>query len=177
MKCFCIRHLETSWNQKGILQGSCDQSILLPNEPVLMAIQSLKRTKLDTEGIFDQVLVSQLLRTQQTAIQYGYQKFEVEPLINELNFGLYEGQPKRKMHQDLGRRWFDEPASIVLGETLSNFELRVKLFIEKYASFDKLLIFAHGSWTRALVSISECGSINNMNRITVNNNQLVILNF
>lgn len=176
MELYIIRHLQTEWNQRGVLQGSNDIDILpVSNEQQIEIAQT--NQELNAIGNFDSIIVSELKRTHQTAKQYGYSEFSVESLINELNFGIYEGQPKERMISELGPSWYDDPRNLVLGEPIVGLAKRVELFLQKYEQSHRLLVFAHGSWTRAMISFVTIGSLKNMNKVTVENNQLVKLNY
>jgi broad specificity phosphatase PhoE len=92
MQLTLIRHLPTEWNQKTWLQGRQDIELDAVTEEIKQGIvknQQLLR-KLSP---FDIVLASTLKRTQQTAEAYGYEA-ETECLLDELDFGPYEGVPK-----------------------------------------------------------------------------------
>jgi broad specificity phosphatase PhoE len=173
MHIFIIRHLPTSYNQRGLLQGRRDISI---SETISNSTQgdiennklTIKKKVTNIKHIF----TSALLRTQQTAELYGYDNYQTEILLNALDFGQYVGMPKQKMLAELGSDWVDNPASLVLGESLMSFEARIKQFLESYKGLDNMLIFGHGSWIRGLYSVVNSGDISNMNKVTVNNNQL-----
>jgi broad specificity phosphatase PhoE len=169
---YIIRHLPTPWNLEKKLQGSKDISITTPDKKTLEKIQqNLQEFKaLD----FDHILVSQLKRTLETAAHYGYLNVEVEPLINELNFGKFEGESKTKMLSEVGDNWYKDATKVSLGETLLNFEQRLKLFNKKYENKD-VLVFAHGAVTRALVALSEKNTIKEMNTIDIPNNSLTVI--
>jgi broad specificity phosphatase PhoE len=177
MKLYIIRHLETEWNKSGILQGSRDLSILPPSNQVMLEIEHNKTWLNKQEKTFSLVLASTLQRTQQTAACYGFNQLTVEPLLNELNFGPYEGLPKNELITTHADAWFEDPSDIVLGEPISNLASRIHSFLEKYQHHQQLLIFSHGAWTRALISLLESGTLKQMNKIVLKNNQLVELTY
>ncbi len=170
MQLYAIRHLPTAWNQAGKLQGSNDIDILPISEIDQIDIDQNKNALKNID--FDVVLVSSLKRTHQTAKAYGFKVFQFEPLIDELNFGKYEGVQKAEMLLDLGSSWYDNAKSITLGESLVDFENRLISFKEKYQD-KSVLLFAHGAVLRGLKAISNCGNINEMNTEDVKNNSLV----
>lgn len=172
MQLYAIRHLPTSWNKEGKLQGSNDIDIL-PISDTDRDIVELNRTNIQ-DIKFDLVLVSSLKRTHQTAQAYGYTDYTFEPLIDELNFGKYEGVEKVKMLDDLQSSWYDNAKSITLGESLIDFESRLKAFIKKYEGHT-ILLFAHGAVLRGLKAIFSVGDINEMNKEDVKNNSLIRL--
>ncbi len=170
-----IRHLPTAWNDKGYLQGRRDIPISLPISDQTWL--QIKENNMHLENLkpFDYVFSSELKRTQQTANLYGYPNVTSEPLLNELDFGSFEGKLKTELEKKYDDKWLSSPLQMNLGESLLQFQNRVLAFIQKYAQAKKILIFGHGSWTRALLSISEIGNIQNMNRIEIENNQLALV--
>lgn len=172
MNLIIIRHLITEWNAKGIMQGSNDVSIAAPDAETLASIER-NQTYLKKHLPFSQIYVSKMQRTAQTAALYGYKNCQKAPLLNELHFGQFEGQPKSLMLEALGTTWKKDPAAITLGEPLTALGERVKAFIQSIVHHDTVLAFGHGSWIRALVSIAKQGDIGVMNQFNLLNNQLV----
>jgi broad specificity phosphatase PhoE len=177
MKLYFIRHLQTEWNKRGVLQGSNDVSILPPSPQDEIQIEENKQYLLKKESTFNTVLTSSLQRTQQTARCYGYTNLTVEPLLNELIFGEFEGRLKDELVHTIGEQWYEDPSEIILGEPISNLAFRIQSFLEKYKHKKQLLVFAHGSWMRALISYAQSGNLKDMNKIVIINNQLVELNY
>ncbi|GIN61943.1 hypothetical protein J27TS8_19360 [Robertmurraya siralis] len=169
-----IRHLPTEWNIIQRLQGKRDFPILPLTEKEQMHIA--KNAKLLSEKSFDHVLCSSLLRTKQTAEHYGYTPVQ-EALLDELDFGPFEGRPKDELLSEYGELWSEQPEKIVLGESLSNLKKRIIYFLNKYNNASHLLVFGHGSWIRALRSYHRFGHINAMNKMTVKNNECISLEF
>ncbi|WP_044746976.1 histidine phosphatase family protein [Bacillus alveayuensis] len=171
-----IRHLPTDWNKKGLLQGKRDVPIdpIAPN--VWKQIHENKKI-LNEIGPFDIVLTSTLKRTQQTAAAYGFTDYAREALLDELDFGTFEGRQKRQLIEKFQLEWFEHPRHLVFGESLADFENRIFAFLDKYASYHKILAFGHGSWIRAVTSIHQIENVNKMNQIVVDNNALIQLDF
>jgi len=167
MKLYLIRHLATSWNKLKILQGRKDISIIddilpkLPNLPILS--DSL-------------VLTSPLKRTQESSIKFGYKNHLIEPLLIELDFGEYEGEKKSLLVQNLGNAWLERPSTITLGEPLLNLQDRILKVLIKYKNIKNLIIFGHGNWIRAAFSLFNYGNIDHMNKLTLENGEVVKLN-
>lgn len=170
-----IRHLPTYWNKKTWLQGRRDIEISEVSEKFRNEI-SHNQQLLKAIEPFDLVLVSTLKRTHQTAEQYGYVA-KTEGLLDELDFGPYEGKPKEELFRSYGDKWVENPKELILGESVTSLEKRIVQFIKKYEQKDKILVFGHGSWIRAMVSYYQYGHINNMNKMTVGNNECIILPF
>ena len=167
-----IRHLPTEWNKKTWLQGRRDIDLSPVKEEFANKINQNK--ELLKKHRFDLVLASTLKRTHQTACLYGYHP-ETEGLLDELDFGPFEGVPKQKLIEKYGNQWLDNPKELVLGESLKNLEARISLFLKKYKDYHHVLIFGHGSWIRGLFSYVHYGDITNMNKIIVENNQCMTL--
>lgn len=170
-----IRHLPTSWSEAGRLQGRRDTSILEPGEAEIESIRT-NRARLSEVGPFRDVFVSTLSRSQETARAYGYERARVEPLMDELDFGPYEGRPRSELERRLGSLWFEDPASMCLGERLTDFEARVGAFFSARCRDDgSVVVFGHGAWIRALISFALRGNIRAMNTFAVPPNRLVRL--
>ena len=175
MQIVIVRHLPTPWNQKNILQGKRDLDICPPSREMLRKIKQNKQFIKQREP-FDHILASTLKRTLQTAVLYGCEP-EREPLLDEFDFGPYEGKPKRlllKKHKD---DWFHHPLKITFGEGIPALQKRISSFLEKYSSASSLLLFSHGTWTRALLSYCRCGHLNNMNKFSIKNNDCIALEY
>lgn len=170
MQLTIIRHLETSWNRQGVLQGSQDIGILPVSHANKVAINENKKKFSDIT--YDFVLVSPYKRTQQTAAAYGITKTMVEPLLSEVDFGAYEGATKAGMVKDYGQAWYDDPRKGLLGTEFIEMEVNINVFCEKYKGYQHILAFGHGSWMRGLHSILEFGDISRMNQFVIKNNQL-----
>ncbi len=169
-----IRHLPTEWNRRGLLQGRRDISLAALDAGTDAAVRK-NRLRLRALGPFDVVLASSLRRTQQTARLYGFPNFTAEPLLDELDYGPWEGRPREDLYRALGPVWFNDPRGLRLGETMDQFEARLRSFARRYARLPRVLAFAHGSWMRAFRSLIEYGDLRAMNRSWIDNNQLIVL--
>ena len=173
MQITLIRHLPTEWNKKTWLQGRRDIALTTPTDELFLGIDKNKR-HLAKLAPFDLVLASTLKRTHQTAQLHGYQ-YQTEQLLDELDFGPFEGRPKKDLFEKYGELWINNPKALVLGESINDLEARVVLFLDKYKRFSNILAFGHGSWIRAMISYSEYGDVNHMNKIIVENNACITL--
>ena len=175
MQITLIRHLPTEWNVNTWLQGRQDIKILpITDRDQLEIVKNQKN--LSRLQPFDLILASTLKRTQQTAQIYGM-NVVIEPLLDELDFGDFEGRPKEELITELGSRWLENPRELQLGESVIHLENRIVHFIKKYESYDNILVFGHGSWIRAFISLVQNGHINRMNRIHIPNNKCITLTF
>jgi broad specificity phosphatase PhoE len=175
MQLTLIRHLPTEWNRKQKLQGRNDIGISAVSKELLAEIEENKE-KLKKLEPFDIVLASTLKRTRQTARLYGFFP-ETDGLLDELDFGPFEGRSKEDLLAVYGDAWVKTPRQLVLGESLLHLENRIVSFLKKYKDCSSLLVFGHGSWIRAVISYHQYGDINKMNQITVKNNQCIALRF
>lgn len=173
-----VRHIATAWNTTGLLQGKQNMTTL-PHSPSDIELAHSNRNLINQYGLFDQVWTSQLCRTQETARCYGYPNFQICSLVDELDFGKYEGQPKTRLEQECAPLWQQNPLALTLGEPLSKFQERIFQFLDyNNSGYQRILIFGHGSWLRALHSIVNQNDINNMNQIeNLANNHYWILNY
>ena len=175
MRIFAIRHLMTQWNKLKLLQGRSDQSILYPDEEELLILkENVKQIK--EHGPFDKVLTSSLKRTFETAFLYGYDSAKVnkEPLLDELDFGKKLEGESREGITDIWETALKKEQDLIFGESMERFASRVKQFIEKYKEYKTLLVFGHGVWLRALISLSRHGDLNHLAEVNLKNNQLFI---
>ncbi len=161
------------WNNRGLLQGRKNIGLCDIPANYLEAISG-NRQRLELNAPYDVVLASTLKRTCQTANMYHYQP-ETEPLLDELDFGKFEGQPKQKLLEHFGDQWFKSPETIVLGESLFSLEERITTFLEKYKTCRNILLFGHGAWIRAFLSFVQNGTISEMNDRTVHHNEMIIV--
>jgi broad specificity phosphatase PhoE len=168
----CVRHLPTSWNEKLLLQGQRDIPLIKPDEETLEQVR-LSRRKLSELGPFDSVWTSTLERAQHTARLYGYDELVIDPLLDELSFGPFEGRHRDELNAAHGEEWMKDPRGLVLGESLQALHERINAFLEKCSGDRKVLVFGHGSWMRALRSIMENGDVRAMNQRWVANNEIL----
>jgi broad specificity phosphatase PhoE len=176
MRVALIRHLPTESNRAGLLQGRLDPPILPPDDETRVRIEQ-NRASLQREfPDFDHVLVSSLRRTAMTADAYGYLGgSRAEPLLDELDFGPYEARPRSEMLAEIGDTWFEAPDTLTLGEPIAALGDRVRSLLAKYGKARNLLLFGHGAWLRALLSLVREGSLRGMNKLTIEHNALTVL--
>lgn len=168
----CVRHLPTEWNDKGLLQGQRDIPLIEPDEAALSQVRR-NRGVLERLGPFDRVWTSTLQRARRTAELHGFQQFTADAVLDELNFGCWEGRHRDELEAVHGEEWRNDPRGLVLGESLSDLEARIRRFLDMRAGERKSLVFGHGSWMRALRSILEVGDVRAMNRRWIANNEIL----
>ena len=168
-----VRHLPTSFNRKGLLQGKIDNSILPIFESERKEIE--KNLKFINKHFSNPIiLVSKYKRTQETASVYGFESYTIDERLNELDFGDYEGKEKSLLISEKPD-WLTNPLNLRLGEELKSFNSRIIDFLSSRNKDEEIVIFGHGAFIRAAISITNFGSLSNMNQIEIKNNELVVL--
>ena len=112
---------------------------------------------------FDVVVTSQLKRTQQTAELHGYESYRIDHLADELDFGAYEGRPKKDLIEHFATAWSNDIGSLPLGESHSKLLARIEAFFDAYSHCANVLLFGHGAWLRAARALLIHKDINQMN--------------
>ncbi|HCM37353.1 MAG: Phosphoglycerate mutase family protein [Candidatus Gottesmanbacteria bacterium GW2011_GWB1_43_11] len=116
---YIVRHGETEWNIKGLLQGHGDSPLTQAGE------QQAKDIALKLKRIhFDEVFSSDLLRAKRTAETIALDlKIAVKTTqaLRERFYGKYEGKPHAVINQDLKK--YLEQYKEVSGELLANLKL------------------------------------------------------
>lgn len=172
MRLVAVRHLLTAWNREGRLQGRADIPIL-PPDASLREIINQNRRQLEQLGPFDLVCCSTRRRTIQTASAYGFTNPQPDPLLDEFDFGDYEGRLREEMLAAVGQQWLETPHTLELGEKMADLEKRIREFLYQYRSRQRVLIFGHGCWLRGLLSLQQCGTMAATNRVKLADNQIL----
>ncbi len=96
---YIVRHGQTEWNLKGLLQGHGDSPLTPEGEKQARAIaQELKHVH------FDEIFASDLLRAKRTAQVIALEKkiaIKTTQALRERNYGIYEGKPYTKYNKAL----------------------------------------------------------------------------
>lgn len=148
-KLYIVRHGKTSWNEKGLLQGSNDISL---NEEGIKQAQELA-SKLDLSKI-DVCISSPLIRAKQTAEILVGNKLEIiyDDLLKERGFGNYEG--KKINFELIGKHWdygLNDSSNGI--ESIKDCLDRAKIFLDKIKKEypnKNILIVSHGGFIKAL---------------------------
>ncbi len=166
---FFLRHGETDYNKRGIVQGSGVDSDL--NETGISQAQAFFSYYRHLG--FDAIIGSRLRRTHQTLAPWcnsGYQ-LEVAPGLNELGWGIHEGKvPTAEQHKDflsIKDRWAQGEVDLRVPEGESPVEGWRRGFqaIEEIHETHRgkhLLICSHGRQLRVLLSGLLCGDLSKM---------------
>ena len=167
---YFLRHFETEWNELGLLQGSQDLEIIYPASDKLdFFISKIPEV--------DRVFVSEYNRTRETAIALGITDFQSNPLLNELNFGRFEGKSKRVLLEETENLWIESPFSSELKENLVDLEKNIEKMYQLLISLNEnVLVIGHGAWIRMFVAKYLLGDSNKMNLMHIKNGELVTFN-
>ncbi|MEN0002706.1 MAG: histidine phosphatase family protein [Bacteroidota bacterium] len=182
-KVYIIRHGETELNRQRIIQGSgVDASLNDTGRKQAQAFfehyQSIN---------FDVVITSKLTRTRETMapfIETGL-KWEQYAEINEMAWGIYEGQPgtpaMRQDYKDMLAAWKREEYDVRLegGESALELSNRIKIFVEALKSREEstILICSHGRAMRCLICTLKEEPLYNMELYQHSNTGLWIANY
>jgi len=154
---FLIRHGETEWNKKRIMQGSTDIPL---NETGLEQAKKLGNRFKDIK--LDAIYSSRLKRASQTAQKIAkHQNLEVQEIedLNERNYGILEGKSGKELKtpplKEINERRRTEPDfKIPDGESFQEFQNRVTVaiidIIENQSGCN-IAIVVHGAVKRALL--------------------------
>lgn len=165
MNLYIMRHGETEWNKRGLIQGSAD--IPLNDYGILLAGQT--RDGLRAEGIhFDKIFTSPYIRARKTA-EIIAQDMGVPILedlrIREMSFGSYEGieicQLRTNPQYIEINRCFDDPLRYVPEGEAESYEAvfqRIRSFLTETVlpleqECENVLVVCHGAVIRAFISI------------------------
>ena len=158
------RHGETSWNKKGLIQGSTDIPLNLNGlGQALVLADKLKDEKIDL------VLSSDLSRSHQTARVVMKKQNDLIPIVlspklREMNFGDAEGKTYDYFLTEFAQELsiIDDPlhdltfdTALPNGEThrevLNRFLQCLEDNINRYPNARNIAIFAHGGLMRIIV--------------------------
>ena len=164
MKIYLMRHGETDYNKKGLIQGSLD----IPLNEYGIRLAELTRDGFRKEGLkFDKAYCSPLIRARQTAdilLEGQDTLISYDDRICEMNFGEGEGillkdisiKPEYENIDYL----FHDPEKYVATEFGESYEAlfqRVKDFLEqeiypKENTYENVLVCCHGGIIRAFLA-------------------------
>jgi len=156
-----MRHGETDWNRRQLVQGQEDQSRLTPEgrDRVAEVASSLKPASLTL------IVASDLHRAQETAeitAEILGLVIVSSELLRERDFGSLEGGPRSALVPDVTGISNDvvvDPSARPLGgETLDEMAERGKDFLHLVAdqwSDEKLLVVTHGGTIRVLEAVAR----------------------
>jgi probable phosphoglycerate mutase len=175
MTIYFIRHGETDLNRQGIVQGSGIDSELNAKgrKQAWLFYEYYKNVQ------FDALVTSALKRTHQTIepfLKQNIQHFKT-PLINEISWGIHEGQPRAEwmtqQHTKMIAAWEsgDASARIEGGESLHELAERILKFIDmlKTMPYNNVLVCTHGRTLVAMMAILQGKPLGESTRFKHNN--------
>ena len=164
MRLYLMRHGETEWNTKGLIQGSTD----VPLNENGRRLAELTREGFKAEGIsFDRIFASPLVRAYETARIVTQDikdaKIEREERVREMSFGRYEGVSIREtginpVYANINN-FFVSPKSYVPEEGCESYEdaeSRIRSFCSDKLfpiadSVKSVLVVCHGAIIRSFL--------------------------
>jgi probable phosphoglycerate mutase len=181
---FFIRHGETDYNRRGIVQGSGVDS----------AINELGRRQAQAfydhykNYSFDHIICSSLRRTYETVqpfIEGQSISYERTSLINEISWGIHEGQKGSEemilRYREMVGEWaqgnFD--ASLPEAESARQLSERLGRFLEYLVTlpFRRILICTHGRSLRCLLCLMKEQHLREMESYRHHNTGLFLAEF
>lgn len=183
MKIYLIRHGETDFNRRGIVQGGGVDSDL----NTLGQQQAAAFFDHYQDVAFDAIYASPLKRTHQTLkpwIENRGHKLNIEPELTELSWGVLEGKvPTEEETKDFHRLKMDWEAgkldrAVEGGESPNECWKRLTLVLERLKNRhrgDTILVCSHGRTSRVLLSMLAGKGLHDMERFNHKNTGLNIL--
>lgn len=175
MNLYVIRHGETEWNKKGMLQGWKNSN--LTNDGI-KAAENLRDSFKEKGLIFDAVYTSTQQRAIDTAkIILEGQDIEIIKMddLKELGFGKWDGMLLSDVHKEHEEAYNNymykpelyEPTSG--GESFEVFFKRVSRSLNDIIDRDEenVLIVTHGVTIKSIIAIAEKIDIENFNEIPI----------
>lgn len=150
---YLIRHGETEYNAKGIIQGGgLDSNLTNQGEQqAILLMERLKRENFVCDKIYSSP-VGRAKRTAEICTSYLNQPIKLDELLLEIGCGEYEGIEIASIPKDkLERLRISEFEKYPGGECVDDVRKRGEKFIEKYFQ-DKdetILIVSHGNYIRS----------------------------
>ena len=181
MEIYVLRHAETEYNSKGIIQGSeVDSDINTTG-----INQSDKFYDKYKKVQFDKVFVSNLKRTYQTVqkfIEINNIPFEKLKEFNEISWGINQGKnDDLKDYKILVGTWLDGKLDnkFKLGESPNEMVIRLEKGFNHIISHDlkRVLLCIHGRALRILLSKVLDNDLTKMDKYKHSNTGLYILEY
>lgn len=160
MEIYIVRHGETVWNAKNLVQGRTDIEL---NENG-RKLAGMTGQKLESVT-FDKIYSSPLIRAYETAcLIRGHRNIPIirDDRLQELCFGINEGQNSRELLADQTNNFhtfFEQPECYIApenGETFEQICERAKAFMTEVVENEKketkrIMIVAHGALNKAIM--------------------------
>ncbi len=156
MDIYLLRHGETDWNKKRLLQGHTDT---LLNETGRQQVEETAR-KLAELGIrVDAIITSPLKRAKESAriaarvLGFSQEKIVVEELLIERGFGDGEGMLLAEMKERYPKQ--DCPGMESHEALVARAGLALQTITERFSDAERILLAAHGAILFALLEAAS----------------------
>jgi probable phosphoglycerate mutase len=181
MTLYILRHGETDFNRRGIVQGSGVDTDL--NETGREQARAFFETYQEID--FQLVVTSKLRRTHQTVA--GFLEKETPWIqtsdLDEISWGDHEGQPGAReriaVYEWMISEWQrgNLDASLPNGETARQLFERVGRFIEwlKTRPEQRILVATHGRTMRCLIALLKSWELEEMEQVAHSNTGLYVI--
>lgn len=153
---YLVRHGETEWNQKNLVQGHTDIPIAETGRT-----QAKERASFFKEIAFDHVISSDLMRAKETASILSEGRnlpVNVSPTLREQCWGSWEGHSFDKLKETFGTGFNSysgmEPHPVPGVESHREIALRVTPFLKELANGHlgkNILVVTHGGVLKGMV--------------------------
>jgi broad specificity phosphatase PhoE len=153
---YVVRHGETEWNQKGLVQGHTDIPLTASGEQ-----QAQERAHFLKDVSFEYVISSDLQRAKKTAsilVQERALSINITPALREQYWGSWEGYSFDKLREMFGSSFNDYSGSnahrVPGVETHQEIVVRVGPFLKEIAHTNhgkNILVVTHGGVLKSLI--------------------------
>ncbi|GKU79525.1 histidine phosphatase family protein [Paenibacillus sp. L3-i20] len=149
-----VRHGQTDWNAKGIIQGQTDIPL---NEEGISQARALANRLSGEDAIWDAVISSDLMRAHETA-KIIAEKLEIPLLaadirLRERAFGEIEGTTESERLQRYGSDWREQSVGRESDEAVSIRGLEAIEDLMKNEAGRNILIVSHGSFIARMLQV------------------------
>lgn len=175
MKIIFVRH--------GITKSNIDKKYSTPDTKIdKSGLYILEKTKSLLKNYkIDQVYTSNLIRSQETAYELGFNDFKIDQRLNEMDFGDFKGQniyDVRENHKDFFERekdfYFDIPYPN--GESRQDVINRLRSFLDEKSMEEKnILAISHGIAIRSTL-FWILKDLSNWHSFWIDNGSLTVYN-
>ncbi|MBA5600921.1 histidine phosphatase family protein [Pectobacterium aroidearum] len=173
MKLILVRHAETEWNLKGIIQGHCDSSLTRRGLRETSALlDSLTESEYQVERVYASPL-GRAWQMGQNLAEYFRCSLTAEPALKEQAFGQFEGMPLellRQKHPNDANALFRLDAEYCPpgGESLAHASQRVIRFVQSLedtsSHHQTICIVSHGHVSQGILAMFKEGTVKSFAR-------------
>lgn len=172
MQVILVRHAETEWNVRGIIQGHSDSALTPRGERQTSALlAAFAESDLRVECVYASPLGRAWQMGQSLAESFCCSLI-AEPALKEQAFGQFEGMTTAQLLQhspDAAKALFKSDAEYCPpgGESLSHASQRMMHFLynlEKKRHHQTICLVSHGHVTQGVLSILKSGAVDDFPR-------------